>query len=208
MFNFRCLAVLAVLIVSFNTQSTSAVIVEITDSNFPGGTNNVTWDTDTGLQWLDWTASLNISYDDMITMFDVGDTYEGWRHATRDEVREFMANTGLPTTNWPGGTLLNDNLTSYNFFIGLVGETGSDRTTGRTSTPVTGSSTAHYDGAAFEAGTSSGTVGLSQGSDSIPSLTVGHALVRAIPEPSAFLCVGTLALGILGHSRRRNASRG
>ncbi len=46
------------------------------------GTGSLTIDTDTGLEWLDWTVSAGISYNDMITKFDVDETYEGWRHAT------------------------------------------------------------------------------------------------------------------------------
>ncbi len=47
------------------------------------GAGSITIDTDTGLEWLDWTESTNRSYNDVSGQFGAGGDFEGWRHATR-----------------------------------------------------------------------------------------------------------------------------
>jgi hypothetical protein len=42
-------------------------------------------DTATGLDWLDVTASVNMSFDQVSAQFGVGGTFEGWRYASGDE---------------------------------------------------------------------------------------------------------------------------
>lgn len=42
-------------------------------------------DTDTDLQWLDVTETVNRSYSDISAQFGTGGEYAGWRYATRNE---------------------------------------------------------------------------------------------------------------------------
>jgi hypothetical protein len=48
-----------------------------------------TLDTDTGLEWLDWSESINVDPVDVLTIFD------GYRVATLDEWRVLAGNAGL-----------------------------------------------------------------------------------------------------------------
>ena len=73
----------------------------ITDPNLPGGVNNITLDTATNLEWLDWSVTVDISYDQMVTMLEPGEVYSGWRHATLDEVRVLLESAKLPYCEFP-----------------------------------------------------------------------------------------------------------
>jgi hypothetical protein len=72
---------------------------------------NHTSDTATGLDWLDLTVTRGQSYDQVVAQMGAGGPYEGWRHATRAEVRQFWINAGgagpfagaaKGETNWVG----------------------------------------------------------------------------------------------------------
>jgi|GEM_PF-1564892 len=53
-------------------------------------------DTDTGLDWLDVTESVGISFDDMQYLLETGEKFEGWRYAKKEEVRQLVENyTGI-----------------------------------------------------------------------------------------------------------------
>ena len=51
-----------------------------------------TTDTDSGLDWLDVTASMFISHNEVVEQFGSGGVFEGWRYATGDEVNELISN--------------------------------------------------------------------------------------------------------------------
>ena len=70
-----------------------------------------TTDSTTGLDWLDLTETRGQSYDEIVSQMGTGQRYEGWRHASRDEVTTFWQDAGgtgpfsgaaLGTTNWVG----------------------------------------------------------------------------------------------------------
>ena len=63
-------------------QSAQAVIID-------NGT--YTTDTDSGLDWLDVTASVNQSYNYVSSQFGVGNEYEGWRYASGDEFDQLVS---------------------------------------------------------------------------------------------------------------------
>jgi hypothetical protein len=72
---------------------------------------NYTTDTVTGLDWLDLTATRGESFDNIVAQMGPGGTYAGWRHATREEVKQFWINAGgaapftgavRGSTNWVG----------------------------------------------------------------------------------------------------------
>ena len=70
-----------------------------------------TTDTNSGLDWLDVTLSINRSYNDVSTQLGVGGDYEGWHYATGVQfVRMIESYTSvLPgfETTYIEGTLLN-----------------------------------------------------------------------------------------------------
>ncbi|MFK5984805.1 MAG: PEP-CTERM sorting domain-containing protein [Pseudomonadota bacterium] len=51
-----------------------------------------TTDTDSGLDWLDVTASLNMSHNAVEEEFVSGGIFEGWRYATGNEFNTFISN--------------------------------------------------------------------------------------------------------------------
>jgi hypothetical protein len=69
-----------------------AALVSI-DSEF--GTDTVTLDTDTGLEWLDWSLTTNRSFDDISSELGAGGEFEGFRYATADEVATLWTNGGI-----------------------------------------------------------------------------------------------------------------
>ena len=71
-------------------------LIEVNDPVF--GVASVTRDENTNLEWLDVTLSTNISYSNIITQFGAGGAYEGWRHATADEVVSLWLSGGIPVS--------------------------------------------------------------------------------------------------------------
>lgn len=54
-----------------------------------------TRDTISGLDWLDVSTTQNLSFDQVIQEMGSGGAYEGWRYATRVELFDLLANSGL-----------------------------------------------------------------------------------------------------------------
>lgn len=107
---------------------------------------SVTRDTSTGLDWLDLTETLGRSYLDVSGKMDEGEEFYGWRHATRDEVRQLWINFGLPDGTNSSVQLdspLGDN---YRHAVELLGDTIVEHFDGRGhgTIGVTGSSFSTY----------------------------------------------------------------
>jgi len=84
--------VLSFLLVStFPTQSFAAL--EERDSY--RGIGSITYDTTTGLEWLDVDLSINRSYDDVSSQFGEEGDFEGFRHATIEEVEDLFFAAGI-----------------------------------------------------------------------------------------------------------------
>lgn len=64
------------------------------DSSF--GSETVTRDSNTGLEWLDLGLTTDYSYDSISAQWGLGGAFEGWRMATKTEVNTMVANAGLP----------------------------------------------------------------------------------------------------------------
>ena len=63
--------------------------------------NTYLTDTDSGLDWLDVTESVNMSYDYVSSQFSTGGQFEGWRYATGDEFNALLAGlTGIVNNGW------------------------------------------------------------------------------------------------------------
>lgn len=75
----------------------SAGFIQTNDADFGAGQDgfNITQDDETGLDWLDVTLSINLSFDFVSTQFGVGGDFEGWRYATTSEVIGFFDNAGV-----------------------------------------------------------------------------------------------------------------
>jgi hypothetical protein len=72
-----------------------AALISINDPQF--GSNSVTVDTITRLQWLDLTKSTGISYNTMLSLMATPSSpFSKWRYATYSEVRTFWQDAGIP----------------------------------------------------------------------------------------------------------------
>lgn len=191
------------------TCSASALggLVQVTDPGSPGGPNNVTRDTVTGLDWLDWSASTNISWNGMVPQLAPGGNYAGWRHATSAEARDFIAKFGVPTTNWPALTTVMDSGAAGSSFGSVVGTTFGNASIGilqDDAIPGVSKRQARVEFSLGQFGFSA-----SQGADQVANFFLcacrGHALVRvtpaAVPEPSPFYCL--LLAFVVGMSARK-----
>ncbi len=81
----RMLLLAAAVLVTAPTVSNAALI--------DAGT--YTTDTATGLDWLDLTASSNLSYNYVSSQFGSGGLFEGWRYATSAETEALLQNLGF-----------------------------------------------------------------------------------------------------------------
>lgn len=114
---------LAALLYATGVAPAQATLLSMDDLVF--GAGSITYDEATNLEWLDVTASVQRSYDDMVgndgsNEFLPGGDFEGWRYATTDEWTEFLSHAGiapLPFSNSSNPT------GSVEALISLVGAT-------------------------------------------------------------------------------------
>ena len=99
---FKTLVLSASLLFS---QMAMAGLIGINDTSVIGNGNaatdgnNLTLDTVTNLQWLDVTLSTGVSYDFIEANAGAGQVFGGFRHATLDEVTQFVTNAGFVSIN-------------------------------------------------------------------------------------------------------------
>ncbi len=99
----------------------SIVTAEIIDHG------NFLTDTETQLDWLNITHSVNRSYEDISSQFDTGGEFEGWRYASIEEIRTLLHNynkiSGARHTNKinhsSADTYLPDTLTALIKMLGV-----------------------------------------------------------------------------------------
>jgi len=72
-----------ILIINLYINTANAVIVN---------NNTYTTDTDSGLDWLDVTTSVNQSYNYVSSRFGLEQEYDGWRYATSNEFNQLINN--------------------------------------------------------------------------------------------------------------------
>ncbi len=94
-------ATAAALVFSLNISSAQAAFIS-QDSSF--GTDTITYDTDTGLEWLDLTESTGLSVNQVQAELGAGGLYEGFSYATRSDVETlFFTSAGItPGFQGPG----------------------------------------------------------------------------------------------------------
>ncbi len=205
-------------LVCFTIDRADAGLIEVTDPASPGGVNNVTQDTATGLDWLDLTASGGISYDDITLQFAPSGTYDGWRHATGAEVSGlFTGSAGLTLGNQAG--VVDPNATQFVALVGITqsgGATGDVIARGRYNDDASGTQS-NLAGSAFVAYRPLSTFfpSFTEASilddqpviNSVVPSGAGHWLVRAtVPEPSALALAALALVGCAVRRRRRRRS--
>lgn len=82
--------------------------------------NRTTIDTVTGLEWLDVTESVNLSYDYVAAELNTGGMFEGYRYANTSEMEDLFNAFGLPQVP---PDVDHDPTAGYSF-INLFGQTG------------------------------------------------------------------------------------
>lgn len=193
---------LLILCLSLSCSVTSAVIIEA-DLNAPGD-GLLTRDTIQGLDFLDLTPTIGLSFADVSAELGVGGNFEGFRYATRPElvnlVNNFGFDPGADTGGWVRGT------TSPQLF-GLIDLLGQTNTPGSSGWTIAEGLYVRDNGFAGTYAVVESPIGTFAGNPP-GSGGSGHFLVlepAAVPEPSSFLCLGLMALVASGlnWSRKR-----
>lgn len=100
----------------------NASVISVGDSVF--GSDSVTRDTESGLEWLDVTLSVNRSYNEVSTQFGVGGDYEGWRYASGLEFEQLLYNyTGVDDSLPTLAEYYSEGADSIDELILLLGDT-------------------------------------------------------------------------------------
>jgi len=119
----------ALLLFALSNCSSSASPLALVDQGL------LTYDPNTGLQWLDVTQSVGRDYNDVSSQFGVGGDFYGYRYATAGELGGLFADGGLVIgegCRGGEGSPLALYETQGLALIGLLGNTGSSYTYGIT----------------------------------------------------------------------------
>jgi len=176
------------------------------------GADSITRDAVSGLDWLDWSASINHSVADVSTQFGPGDEFAGFRYATEAEVIQLIYRAGFANLwGWPGQAIDYEAARNLADLLGVTEQIRNSTSDVYLARGYMGPAdqiipdynlqmVVSYDkrrltGLAGANGGFQGPVGFGDA----PDPTVGHVLVRAVPEPCVvMLCViGGSCLGLL-----------
>jgi len=184
-----------------------ATLVEVDHLSF--GPNSLTFDTETGLKFLDINLTAGLSFGSITSEFGSGGSFEGFRHATAAELVSLWNSAGIPCPQTIACDLNSNSNPGADILIPLVGFVWQNSTAllaeGFVSdlAPVPGERhMGVLEGGRFIANHTQ--VGLAGHYPEIAAGSVnrGHWLVEAdpIPEPSTALLLG---LGLAGMAARR-----
>jgi hypothetical protein len=115
------LALTTLLVFVTITWSVRAELVEADDARY--GANALTIDTRTGLVWLDLPLSQGLSYSAARKAMEPGLPFEGFRHASIEEIRSLYASAGIE----PG--FVDPTSPAFPATISLIEKIGATRTT-------------------------------------------------------------------------------
>ena len=113
----KTLTILVALVLAAST--TQADVIEADDSRF--GPRSLTIDTRTGLVWLDLPWTVDLSYWDVEALKGPGDRFEGFRHATAEEVRSLYTSAGV-NLGYSGPS--SASFQAAESLIAMIGQTG------------------------------------------------------------------------------------
>ena len=182
--------------------------------------NLITQDTENNLEWLDLTATTNLSYDYVSSQLGVGGVFEGWRYALSTDVIGFLDEFGGDSNYYNGWSTQNNGLfdavseywgDTYCYFDGCaVGSGSSSAIIADESFFTNHMRTYLYDGSIHPSSLTEDRVNVlySLTADSVADPLIGHALVREIstvPVPAAVWLFGSGLIGLVGFSRRKKA---
>tara|TARA_R110001592_G_scaffold296139_1_gene566466 strand:- start:19618 stop:20337 length:720 start_codon:yes stop_codon:yes gene_type:complete len=80
-------------------------------------------DSESGLSWLDVTATVNRSYNDISSQLGVGGEFDGWRYATGTEFNALLSNWTGTTALFSGRTITTGTSPSVDGLVTLFGST-------------------------------------------------------------------------------------
>lgn len=173
--------------------------------------NYFTTDTTTGLDWLDLTETVNLSYDYVSSQFGSGGEFEGWALASRLQVRDLLDNAGGSGT-YDGWSTGNNGVVTP--LLGLWGDFSTDSQNNSVHFIFDEVDTFNRHALAYLFDTTKSTQGLSNDfikidngywTDTSASSQVGSALVRisSVPIPASIWLFCSGLVGLL-HLRRKS----
>lgn len=194
------------------SQTAIAALVGINDPDMaflgtPQDGFNITRDTATNLEWLDWSLTVNRSYDDVFNETQ-GGNLDGWRYATAAEYIGLADAAGIPASfldNEPGGT--HAGFALLNGFLGSGSNAGESLSISAESFnpgfhAIGGFSS---DQTFFEVPDNNQFVYTPNYANDRTDTQLGSVLVRVVPLPPAAWLLGTGLLGLFGVARRKKA---
>lgn len=211
-FSKKIIAVLFLLSMVITTNANANLIsVDLSKT----GDSLLTYDTSTGLEWLDLTLTKGVSYNEVLSGFDGFTTSQGFRYATVNEVSGLFSNAGVAQTSWVWGywNFNNPGYLANSSLVSLLGLTYpfdglSTYSFGLNESNTLGGQGSHdyamvgYNNHAdYVASLAIGTL-----NDSTNSPNVGSFLVRdvsTVPVPSAIWMFLTGFVGLLGLIRHK-----
>jgi hypothetical protein len=195
-------------------ETAGAII--ISENLSASGDELLTYDSATGLSWLDVSLTVNKSYNDIMSGYGAYTTTLGFRYATENEVAQLFSDAGVTSGNILGyWNFSNQYYTATFNLVSLLGITYpfDGLTTGTIG--LTGSSILvapsghdlaylaynnHADSGVFVPWTSL------DDSDHLPwvgSFLVRTSIPKPVPEPTTILLFGTGIVGLAGNKIRR-----
>jgi len=158
-------------------------------------------DTGTGLQWLDLTETLGISWNAAEASTFV--TLDGYVHATVAEVETLFLNAGFLTTDNATNQLNVPAATDLLSYLGCTQFCGTINATGRGFADSTGIFVSRPNYHTNGLGAGAAVISLQTSNLDLVDATAGHFLVKAVPVPAAVWLFGSGLLGLIGVARRK-----
>lgn len=189
--------------------SSQAALLE-TDWASPGD-SALTYDTATGLEWLDITVTAGLSYNQVAAELGAGGAYEGFEFASKQQILGLFSAVGLQeipnVPEYLGGEAQIQSLLSkwgVTWYLGT-----GERTEFLTSNTSGLSSSEHWTGRLFwlEVGDTGVTTEYLARDNNYGNFTIGSALVRTaspVPVPAAVWLFSSGVVGLFTLLRRRH----